>query len=143
MDASWRSLLRSSLSQRRNFCRRRRRRPQYHIPRQVRRVGPLSGFLQRFRGLNDLFWLSDSQFPPCLREVLHRDLPSCRLHMRGFKFDSLYSQTQEPCAIDIHESALATSPSLTSVVCRIRGEGIVSCTIRLRLCRWPQALLQT
>jgi hypothetical protein len=91
-------------------------------PAQLDAWRPLSGFLQILQGLKSLVWLNTSQFPPCLLEVLHRHLPSCRLHIRGFKFDSLYLQTEEPYAINAHESALATSPSLASIVCTIRQD---------------------
>ncbi|KAL2845300.1 hypothetical protein BJY01DRAFT_183388 [Aspergillus pseudoustus] len=92
------------------------------IPAEFDAWQPFSYFVQKLRGLKNLVWLNISQFPPCLLDVLHRDLPGCRLHIRGFKFDSLYSQSKEPYVIDAHESALATSPSLASVVCTLRGD---------------------
>ncbi|KAL4867223.1 hypothetical protein BDV12DRAFT_210008 [Aspergillus spectabilis] len=90
-------------------------------PAELHAWRPLSGFLQKLRGLKNLFWLYSCQFPPCLLEVLHRDLTGCLLHIRGFKLDSLYYQSEDPYVIDAHESALATSPSLASIVCTLRG----------------------
>ncbi|KAL4874911.1 hypothetical protein BJY04DRAFT_224517 [Aspergillus karnatakaensis] len=82
---------------------------------------PLSIFLRRLQGLKDLFWLNRSQFPPCLLDVLHQTLPRCRLHVSGFRFDSIDSRSRGTSMVNAHESALATSPSLASVVCALPG----------------------
>jgi hypothetical protein len=94
-------------------------------PAELNAWRPFCGFFQKLRGLRDLFWTNSSQFPPCLLEVLHRDLPSCRLHIRGFKIHSLCSSSypREPLAISTHELALATSPSFTSIACTIPDNG--------------------
>ncbi|KAJ0423994.1 hypothetical protein BJY00DRAFT_299481 [Aspergillus carlsbadensis] len=86
---------------------------------------PLSNFLQKLQGLKDLFWQNGSQFPPSLLHVLHQDLASCRLHIRGFKLDSLgfWLKPEGSYAIDSYLLALATSPSLTSITCTYRGDG--------------------
>ncbi|KAL2863535.1 uncharacterized protein BJX67DRAFT_363206 [Aspergillus lucknowensis] len=85
---------------------------------------PLSQFLEKLSGLRDLFWLTSVQFPPCLLDVLHETLPKCRLHLKAFKLGSLRDEQSGPDDLNRHEYALATSPSLTSIMCTAqRNEG--------------------
>jgi hypothetical protein len=46
-------------------------------------------------------------------QVLHRDLPKCRLHIKAFQ---LQGDLSENGHVDEYESTLATSPCLDSIV---------------------------
>ncbi|KAL3477944.1 hypothetical protein BJX99DRAFT_225138 [Aspergillus californicus] len=79
---------------------------------------PLAQFIWKLPGLQDLYWLTNIQFPPCLLEILHRDLPKCRLHMRAFTVS--LKDHGHPENLDPYEHALATSPSLASIACEFK-----------------------
>ncbi|KAL3472824.1 hypothetical protein BJX99DRAFT_272649 [Aspergillus californicus] len=72
---------------------------------------PISDFVKKLSGLRDLFWVSPGQFPPCLLDALHRDLPKCRLHLRCATLRDLYGEADQPNAYN----ALIRSPSLASI----------------------------
>jgi hypothetical protein len=63
-----------------------------------------------------VLWSCETQFPALLLEVLYHALPHCRLYIRGFNLPSLHYNADHPQDIDKHGLALATSPSLASVV---------------------------
>lgn len=79
--------------------------------------GTLPTLVQQFHGLRDLIWSCGTLFPPCLLEILHHSLPRCKLHNWAFKLPSLCYKTHEPQDIDEYEYSLATSPSLSSIMC--------------------------
>ena len=72
--------------------------------------------LSKFQGLKDLLWASMDQVPRCVLDVLHSQLPHARLHVHTFSLRSLYQIGYDPHDIDSDEYALATSPSLHSIV---------------------------
>ncbi|KAJ5585476.1 uncharacterized protein N7459_005276 [Penicillium hispanicum] len=78
--------------------------------------GPVAQLVARLPGLRDLTWACTNQFPPCLLQVLHQDLPRCRLHMKVFRLRSLCYDVDHPRDIDEYEYSLASSPSLSSIV---------------------------
>jgi hypothetical protein len=78
---------------------------------------PVVRLLQAVPCPRDLIYDCQSQFPPSLLEVLHRQHPRCRLHHLTFRFRTLLWGTPYP-----YEMELATSPSLyrLDVVCAWR-----------------------
>lgn len=77
---------------------------------------PLASFLRRLSGLEDFVWITGVEVPVCLLNVLHQDIPACRLHLRAFSgFKSLTADGQ----LNEYEHTLATSRSLSSVVCEV------------------------
>lgn len=75
---------------------------------------PVVELIQRLPVLTDLIYRCNyDQFPPCLLQTLHLDLPRCRLHLQSFRLYSL----EEPTT-DSREFELVTSPSLHSVMLR-------------------------
>lgn len=67
--------------------------------------------------LKDLIWAHKDQIPECILDILHSNLPSCRLHVhtyaiRGFHMDSKDNME----IIQDAEYKLMTSPSLYSIV---------------------------
>ncbi|KAL4862847.1 hypothetical protein BDV12DRAFT_202666 [Aspergillus spectabilis] len=94
--------------------------PHILIPRQIdipsESWTPLAWLLQELPGLQHVLWSCETQFPASLLEVLYHALPHCRLHIRGFNLPSLHYNADHPQDIDKHDLALATSPSLASVV---------------------------
>ncbi len=83
---------------------------------------PLATFLRKLPGLEDFVWVSRARFPACLLNVLNQDIPTCRLHLRVFRgFESLTADGQ----LNEYEHTLATSRSLSSVVCEV-SQGVNS-----------------
>lgn len=78
--------------------------------------GPFPDFVGQLSGLRHITWRSETPFPQCLLEILHDTLPRCKLHYMTFKLPSLCYNAQEPRDIDSYEYALATSPSLSSIL---------------------------
>ncbi|KAL3496573.1 hypothetical protein BJX62DRAFT_232242 [Aspergillus germanicus] len=74
---------------------------------------PLADFLHTLVGLEDLFWFTRAQFPECMLQVLHRDLPQCHLHLKVFQ---LQGDLSEDGYVSDSEFTLATSPCLSSIV---------------------------
>ncbi|RDW69118.1 uncharacterized protein DSM5745_08878 [Aspergillus mulundensis] len=72
---------------------------------------PLADFLKKLLGLEDVLWIGIAQFPACLLEVLHKDIPTCRLHLRD-----CFPNVDGDGGIDEYDRILATSPSLSSIV---------------------------
>ncbi|RYP61559.1 hypothetical protein DL771_010080 [Monosporascus sp. 5C6A] len=75
----------------------------------------LAHFLSRLSGLKDLVWACHNQLPPCLLSAVHEHHPRSRLHMHTFSLRSLYQDRNHLHRIDPDESAIATSPCLTSL----------------------------
>ncbi|PLB46634.1 hypothetical protein P170DRAFT_477510 [Aspergillus steynii IBT 23096] len=75
---------------------------------------PLAEFIKMLPGLKHLVYNYFSQFPPCLLEVLHNNLPGCKLHLYTFSMRSVP-------LLDDYETKLITSPCLTSIriVCKV------------------------
>lgn len=83
---------------------------------------PLAAFLRKLPGLEDFVWVTRARFPACLLNVLNQDIPTCRLHLRVFRgFESLTADGQ----LNEYERTLATSRSLSSVVCEV-SQGVNS-----------------
>ncbi|KAL2802147.1 hypothetical protein BJX63DRAFT_441387 [Aspergillus granulosus] len=80
---------------------------------------PLADFARRLSGLKDLLWIALTYFPPCLLEVLHKDLPNCRLHLRASTLNDLHGIVNLPPGYEAHQYALATSPSLGTIAFRM------------------------
>ncbi|KAI9373587.1 hypothetical protein BJX61DRAFT_552096 [Aspergillus egyptiacus] len=80
---------------------------------------PLARFIKKLLGLRDLLWAGWAAFPPCILEVLHQDLPKCRIHLRSSTLRHLYGSSTLPEGYESYEYALATSPSLSSLVFRM------------------------
>lgn len=79
---------------------------------------PLITLLDKLPKLEDLVWLCNEQFPPCLLGFLHQSRPKCRLRLYSFFLQSLGVMPMF-CryeGLDPYELKLATSPSLYSVV---------------------------
>ncbi|KAL4913975.1 hypothetical protein BDW62DRAFT_220323 [Aspergillus aurantiobrunneus] len=76
----------------------------------------LARFLAQLSNLKDLVWAWGTLFPCSLLEVLHQKVPHCRLHNRAFQLPSLRQHADHPHDIDRRDYALATSPSLSSVL---------------------------
>ncbi|KAL2818736.1 hypothetical protein BDW59DRAFT_165397 [Aspergillus cavernicola] len=66
-------------------------------------------------GLEDFIWFTCTKFPPSFLDILHRDLPQCRLHLKAFSFGGLLDS--KDAHIREYASKLATSPCLSSIVC--------------------------
>jgi hypothetical protein len=66
----------------------------------------LARLLRQLRGLTDTFYVCNGQFPPCLLETLHVELPQCRLHNYTFNLT-------DPNGA--YERSLATSPCLYGI----------------------------
>ncbi|KAL3472355.1 hypothetical protein BJX99DRAFT_235621 [Aspergillus californicus] len=77
---------------------------------------PLSLFLAKLVGLRELFWDVFAQFPKCMLDVLHQDIPRCRLDLVQFTIGDLGRDLNG--SRDSYEYALATSPSLASIAYR-------------------------
>ena len=71
---------------------------------------PLVLVICEFRNLSDLIYTCSSRFPPGLLDAIHRHHPTCRLHLRFFRFKSLNDAVTDP-----DEHALVTSPCLHSL----------------------------
>ncbi|OIW34177.1 hypothetical protein CONLIGDRAFT_697120 [Coniochaeta ligniaria NRRL 30616] len=59
-------------------------------------------------GLTDMFYVHPGQFPPCILEIIHKELPQCRLHHYTFHL-------KDPNGLSNYERALAKSPCLYSI----------------------------
>ncbi|KAL3447458.1 hypothetical protein BJX65DRAFT_307865 [Aspergillus insuetus] len=88
---------------------------------QDRAWAPMARLLRKLSGLRDFFWLQHGQFPRCLLDVLHADIPRCRLHLRRFAFGALI---RNPDDRDCYEYSLATSPALGSIAYRLAFGGM-------------------
>ncbi|DAA78701.1 TPA_exp: Uncharacterized protein A8136_2486 [Trichophyton benhamiae CBS 112371] len=77
---------------------------------------PVAHFVAQLRALQDLIFDCANQFPPCLLDVLHQSLPSCKLHLHNFGLRNLYSYKGWSRGLDKHEYSLATSPSLHCII---------------------------
>ncbi|EZF31912.1 hypothetical protein H109_07479 [Trichophyton interdigitale MR816] len=82
---------------------------------------PVAHFVAQLRALQDLVFDCDNQFPPCLLDVLHQILPSCKLHLHNFGLRNLYSYKGWSRSLDKHEYSLATSPSLHCIIMHYEG----------------------
>lgn len=71
---------------------------------------PIVDFLHANTRLKDLIYDCQSQFPPSLLKVLHKQHPQCRIHHLTFRLTTLSWDTPHP-----YEMELATSPSLFKV----------------------------
>lgn len=80
----------------------------------------LSRFIRQLPGLKDLVWACGPRMPAPVLSAIHA--ADCRLHMHGFRLRSLDRQHRDsPQPIDAHDWALASSPSLASVVASCTG----------------------
>jgi hypothetical protein len=80
---------------------------------------PLSRFISQLPGLQDLVWEYGSRMP---RSVLSAvSVRGCRLHMHHFRLGSLVQLRDSPQPIHPDDYALATSPSLSSIVVKVCG----------------------
>ncbi|KAI1423697.1 hypothetical protein F5Y12DRAFT_756309 [Xylaria sp. FL1777] len=75
---------------------------------------PLAFFISQMSGLKDFIWDMHKTLPPCILSVIH--VAACRLHIHNFVIDSLIQSDDPTRHWDPHELALATSPSLYSIV---------------------------
>lgn len=92
---------------------------------------PLARFIKKLSGLRDLLWTAWAAFPPCILEVLHQDLPKCRIHLRSSTLKHLYGSSPLPAGYESYECALATSPSLSSLAFRMGNvQNAAVCTER-------------
>ncbi|EGD87291.1 hypothetical protein H112_05830 [Trichophyton rubrum D6] len=82
---------------------------------------PVAHFVAQLRALQDLVFDCVNQFPPCLLDVLHQILPSCKLHLHNFGLRNLYSYKGWSRGLDKHEYSLATSPSLHCIILHYEG----------------------
>ncbi|KAL4899994.1 hypothetical protein BDW74DRAFT_183133 [Aspergillus multicolor] len=73
---------------------------------------PLAEFLKKLLGLEDLLWIGIAQFPVYLLQVLHEDIPTCRLHLRDFFPDV---DRDGNSGMHVCDRMIATSPSLSSI----------------------------
>ncbi|KAJ0426710.1 hypothetical protein BJY00DRAFT_270855 [Aspergillus carlsbadensis] len=76
----------------------------------------LAELLGQMTGLDELTWACDVQLPECLLQTLHTKLPRCKLHIMAFKMPSLHQRAGSPHEIDERDFALATSPSISSIL---------------------------
>jgi hypothetical protein len=74
----------------------------------------LARFISQLPALKDLVWACSDYMPPCVLSAVH-DV-GCRLHMHIFRLGSLSQSRNNQQPIDPDEYALATSPSLYSIV---------------------------
>ena len=90
----------------------------------------LASFISQLPALQDLVWAFGSYIPQSvLSDVSAR---SCRLHMHRFRLRSLTQLRDSPQPIDPKQYALASSPSLSSIVVEARvfdDDGSVNYTV--------------
>lgn len=79
-------------------------------------LGFLVNLVGQLSGLQDLIWACEIPFPPPLLDILHQNLPNCRLHNMAFKLPSLHYHAHHPQEVDRRDFTLATSPNLTSAL---------------------------
>lgn len=77
---------------------------------------PLVDLISDLPALQDVVFTFGNQFPRLLLSELHDHHPHCRLHMHCFKLRSLIHPELEEQKIHPDDIALATSPSLCSIV---------------------------
>jgi hypothetical protein len=75
---------------------------------------PLAHFISQLPALEDLVWACGSRMPRCILSAVHAK--DCRLHMHCFRLSSLVQHRDRPQPIDLDDYALASSPSLFSIV---------------------------
>ncbi|KAI9154908.1 hypothetical protein HJFPF1_07468 [Paramyrothecium foliicola] len=73
---------------------------------------PLARLVEKMSALSDLIFGCENQIPLCLLDVLHDQLPLCKLRMNTFRLRSLGASTLDP-----HEYKLITSPNLFGIRC--------------------------
>ena len=71
---------------------------------------PLVDLIGEFQHLSDVVYSCRTQFPPGLLDALQTHHPTCKLHLRSFRFQSLHDQLNSP-----DELALITCPLLHSM----------------------------
>lgn len=71
---------------------------------------PFIAILGKFKHLTDIVLEIETRIPPGLLAAIERHHPSCRLHLRKFRFKSLHDEVTDP-----DERALATSENLHSL----------------------------
>ncbi|KAJ3559041.1 hypothetical protein NPX13_g9595 [Xylaria arbuscula] len=74
----------------------------------------LASFIRQLPALRDFIWGLRETLPPCVLPAMHAS--TCRLHLHHFVPHSLLQFHDQPRPWDPHELALATSPSLCSVI---------------------------
>lgn len=79
---------------------------------------PLVHFIRQLPALEDLVWACGSRMPRYILSAVHSI--GCRLHMHCFHLSSLVQHRDRPQPIVPDEYALATSPSLSSIVAPVR-----------------------
>jgi hypothetical protein len=90
---------------------------------------PLSRFISQLPALKDLVWAYGYRMPQPVLSAVHDK--GCRLHMHCFRLRSLVQSRDNPQPIDPDHYALATSPSLFSIVvpvCGLKTDGKVNYT---------------
>jgi len=75
---------------------------------------PLARFITKLPALQDLVWACGSDLPRCILNAVHDR--KCRLHMHYFHPRSLIRLREGPNVTDPDDYALASSPSLCSIV---------------------------
>jgi hypothetical protein len=88
---------------------------------------PLAHFISQLPALKDLVWACGPRMPRYILSAVHAI--GCRLHMHCFHLPSLVQHRDRPQPIDPDDYALATSPSLSSIVVSVScfdGNGDVS-----------------
>lgn len=91
--------------------------PPVHLG-QTRQWMSLVEFTRKLSQLRDLHWAAMLQLPQYLLQVLHEDLPRCRLRLIDSSPNHLYSRSSwmppVPAGYASYQHTLATSPSLDS-----------------------------
>lgn len=80
---------------------------------------PLARFISQLPALKDLVWAYGYHMPQPVLSAVHDR--GCRLHMHCFRLCSLVQSRDSPQPIDLDDYALATSPSLSSIVVPVLG----------------------
>ncbi|OAA61964.1 hypothetical protein SPI_04823 [Niveomyces insectorum RCEF 264] len=91
---------------------------------------PVAELVRQLPALRDLVWACASYMPRSVLDAVHASY-NCRLHVHNFCLRSLVQDRHAPHPIDPDEYALATSPSLVSIVadlCGIDGFGRIDYT---------------
>ena len=78
---------------------------------------PLSDFVRRLSGLQDLVWTAGSFIPPSVLSVVSQI--RCRLHIHEFEIPSLIQERDNPQPVSAEDYALCTLPFLSSIVVRV------------------------